>query len=199
MTRARDVANIDGLLTTTGDTYYASAAGTPARLGIGSTSQVLTVAAGIPTWATPASGTTFVGCSIYKSGVQNIANNTATTLTWDSEVFDTDTFHSTSVNTDRITIPSGKSGKYLFCWNVAYTAANTGYRGNTFLKNGTTVNYQYTPAVGTAAEMSLCATYIDSATAGDYYTLTAEQNSGGALDIRGGAIRSFFSCQYLGA
>jgi len=41
MTRARDVANIDGLLTTTGDTYYASAAGTPARLGIGTTGQVI--------------------------------------------------------------------------------------------------------------------------------------------------------------
>ena len=56
MTRARDVANIDGLLTTTGDTYYASAAGTPARLGIGSTSQVLTVSGGVPSWATPAGG-----------------------------------------------------------------------------------------------------------------------------------------------
>jgi len=57
MTRARDVANIDGLLTTTGDTYYASAAGTPARLGVGTTGQVLTVAAGVPSWATPSSGT----------------------------------------------------------------------------------------------------------------------------------------------
>jgi hypothetical protein len=56
MTRARDVANIDGVLTTTGDTYYASAAATPARLGIGSTGQVLTVASGIPSWATPAGG-----------------------------------------------------------------------------------------------------------------------------------------------
>ena len=56
MTRARDVANIDGVLTTTGDTYYASAAGTPARLGIGSTDQVLKVSGGVPAWATPASG-----------------------------------------------------------------------------------------------------------------------------------------------
>jgi hypothetical protein len=56
MTRARDVANIDGLLTTTGDTYYASAAGTPARLGIGSSGQVLTVSGGVPTWATASSG-----------------------------------------------------------------------------------------------------------------------------------------------
>ena len=56
MTRARDVANIDGLLTTTGDTYYASAAGTPARLGIGSTGQVLKVSGGVPTWGTDIGG-----------------------------------------------------------------------------------------------------------------------------------------------
>lgn len=60
MTRARDVANIDGLLTTTGDTYYASAAGTPARLGIGSSAQVLTVASGVPSWATPSAGSTLL-------------------------------------------------------------------------------------------------------------------------------------------
>jgi hypothetical protein len=56
MTRARDVANIDGLLTTTGDTYYASAAGTPARLGIGSSGNVLTVSGGVPAWSAPAGG-----------------------------------------------------------------------------------------------------------------------------------------------
>ena len=46
----------DSLLTTTGDTIYASGANTPARLGIGTTGQVLTVSGGVPTWATPASG-----------------------------------------------------------------------------------------------------------------------------------------------
>ena len=43
-------------LTTTGDIYYASSANTPARLGIGSANQVLTVSGGIPSWATPAGG-----------------------------------------------------------------------------------------------------------------------------------------------
>jgi hypothetical protein len=43
------------LTTTTGDIIYASAANTPARLGIGSSAQVLTVSGGIPAWATPAS------------------------------------------------------------------------------------------------------------------------------------------------
>jgi hypothetical protein len=79
MTRARDIANIDGLLTTTGDTYYASAAATPARLGIGSTGQVLTVSSGLPAWVTPSaaySGTwtlaatgTLTGANVNVSGL----------------------------------------------------------------------------------------------------------------------------------
>ena len=44
------------LLTTTGDILYASSASNPARLAIGSSAQVLTVASGIPSWATPAAG-----------------------------------------------------------------------------------------------------------------------------------------------
>lgn len=44
------------VITTTGDIIYASAANTPARRGIGSTGQVLTVSGGVPTWATPAAG-----------------------------------------------------------------------------------------------------------------------------------------------
>ena len=42
------------LLTTTGDVIYASAASTPARLGIGTSGYVLTAGATIPSWAAPA-------------------------------------------------------------------------------------------------------------------------------------------------
>lgn len=44
------------VLTTTGDILYASSASNPARLGIGSSAQVLSVSGGIPAWTTPASG-----------------------------------------------------------------------------------------------------------------------------------------------
>ena len=43
-------------MTTTGDTIYSSSGSTPARLGIGTTGQVLTVAGGVPSWAAPAGG-----------------------------------------------------------------------------------------------------------------------------------------------
>ena len=51
-----DTTGMTNPMTTTGDTIYSSSGSTPARLGIGSTGQVLTVAAGVPSWATPAAG-----------------------------------------------------------------------------------------------------------------------------------------------
>jgi hypothetical protein len=51
-----DTTGMTNPMTTTGDTIYSSSGSTPARLGIGTTGQILTVAAGIPSWATPAGG-----------------------------------------------------------------------------------------------------------------------------------------------
>jgi hypothetical protein len=49
----------NSLLTTTGDIIYASGANTPARLGIGTSGQTLSVSAGgIVEWTTPSAGTT---------------------------------------------------------------------------------------------------------------------------------------------
>jgi len=69
-------------LTTTGDMIYASAANTPARLGIGSSGQVLTVASGIPSWAAVASGgmtllstTTISGVSTSVTGISGAYTN----------------------------------------------------------------------------------------------------------------------------
>jgi len=60
------------VITTAGDILYASAANTPARLGIGSSGQVLTVASGIPSWATASSG----GMTVLASN--NLSTNTGT-------------------------------------------------------------------------------------------------------------------------
>jgi len=85
MTRARDVANIDTILTAKGDIYAASAAYTPTNLGVGSNNQVLTADSSTSTglkWATPAAatasftllntgGTTLTGSSVTVSGISN--------------------------------------------------------------------------------------------------------------------------------
>jgi len=51
-----DTTGMVNPMTTTGDTIYSSSGSTPARLGIGTTGQVLTVAGGVPSWATASSG-----------------------------------------------------------------------------------------------------------------------------------------------
>jgi hypothetical protein len=51
-----DSAGMTNPMTTTGDIIYSSSGSTPARLGIGTTGQVLNVTAGVPAWATPDSG-----------------------------------------------------------------------------------------------------------------------------------------------
>jgi hypothetical protein len=63
-------------MTTTGDTIYSSSGSTPARLGIGTTGQVLTVAGGIPSWATSSSG----GMTLLESGTLTGASVTTATL-----------------------------------------------------------------------------------------------------------------------
>lgn len=70
-------ASATSVLTTTGDTLYASGANTLARRAIGSTGDVLTVSGGVPTWAAPAGGggmtlistTAMTGASITLSSI----------------------------------------------------------------------------------------------------------------------------------
>ena len=102
-------------LTTKGDLYGYST--TDARVAVGTNGQVLTAdstaATGVA-WATPAAGSTFVGCAAFRSGsTQSIPTGTITALTLPSEEYDSDGFHSTSSNTSRFTIPATKGGKYL--------------------------------------------------------------------------------------
>lgn len=74
------------VLTTTGDTIYSSSGTTAARLGIGSTGQVLTVASGIPSWATPSSGAlTLISTTTFTS-VAGVSVDSLFSSTYDNYV-----------------------------------------------------------------------------------------------------------------
>jgi hypothetical protein len=77
-----DTTGMVNPMTTTGDTIYSSSGSTPARLGIGSTGQVLTVSDGVPSWATVSSGgmtllstTTLSGASTTISSISGSYTN----------------------------------------------------------------------------------------------------------------------------
>jgi hypothetical protein len=70
-----DAKTAKATLTTTGDIYYASSANTPARLGIGSSAQVLTVSGGIPSWATASSGgMTLISTTTFSTGTVSLTS-----------------------------------------------------------------------------------------------------------------------------
>jgi len=77
--------------TTLGDVEYrSSTANTNTRLGIGSTGQVLTVAGGVPTWATPAvsaSGLTFVSTNSFSASNQVNVDNVFTSTYQQYKIF----------------------------------------------------------------------------------------------------------------
>lgn len=189
-------------LTTAGDIIYRNAT-VPTRLGIGTAGQVLTVNSGAtaPQWATPSSGSTFVGVSIYNSSAIAVANGTYVAFTANAENFDTDGFHSTSSNTSRITIPTGKGGKYLVTAKIAMQASAIGTRYCSIYKNGSNVGAaSFVPTVGT---FSFGFSYVETAVATDYFELYTYQDSGGSRDIYGQNYvppeGTYFQFIYLGA
>lgn len=130
----------------------------------------------------------YSGAILRKSANQSIANGTITTVLFDTETKDTDAYHSTVSNTGRITIP--KTGVYLVEYMVTFAANTTGQRYAWIALNGSTSNrfdgYMLisasssdSTAVGGTAIMSLAAT--------DYVETMVFQNSGGALNVSGGA------------
>ena len=207
-TNMNDLSGTVNLINPTakGDLYAGSAANTYTKLTVGSNDQVLTAdsttASGLK-WATPAGGTsTAVGCSISNSVAQTIGNSSTTTLTFNTEDYDTDAFHSTSSNTGRITIPTGKGGKYFVTTTVNYAGNATGFRQIRILKNGSTNVAAAIETPGANADMSLTCSIMLTLVAGDYLEVVTFQNSGGNLNVYGNNEWNFdtiFCANYLGA
>ena len=189
--------------TTLGDIEYrSSTANTNTRLPIGSSGQVLTVAAGVPSWATPAAGATFVGCILDNTTNTDISSSTSTLLTYDTETADTNAFHSTASNTGRITIPSGYAGKYFFIGSIESSvynlSTNSGLTSVALRKNGSGIANAFQGNLA-GYNTKVCVTWTDVASVGDYYELFAYQNSGGTRTIyynKAGLCQ--FAAYYLG-
>lgn len=188
-------------LTTKGDLYTFSTS--DARLPVGTNGYTLVADSAETTglkWAAPASGSTFVGCSVTNTAAQSLANNTETAIVFDSEEFDTDGFHSNVTNNTRITIPAGKGGYYNLIGQITFQANSGGsVRTASFFKNGTRIAQMTLNQQGAAANTIILLNKIVSAVATDYFEIKAEQNSGGALNVRDGGIETFFQATLIGA
>lgn len=126
-------------------------------------------------------GSFTLGARVFNSINESINSASFTTLTFDSERFDTDAIHNTSVNTSRLTIQT--AGKYLVGANVGFSANATGVRYASIKKNGTTnlVTTSFPGFVGDTNWLNP-QTVVDLAV-GDYIEVEVYQNSGAPLDV----------------
>jgi hypothetical protein len=136
---------------------------------------------------------TMTGALVKKSADQTGANyNTPTTVTWNTDVYDTDTIHDTGSNTSRFTVPAGLDGRYaIIRANVYASNVSSNTTGSLcILKNGSAgydgfggSNHEN----GGLGELAIqCRTQPVLLTTGDYYeaqlwcndaSITIEQES----------------------
>jgi hypothetical protein len=181
-----------------GDLLVGTGADTIARLAVGTNGHTLVADSAETTglkWQA-AGGSTFVGASVFSSTNVSVGHNTYTVIGFNSENLDTDGFHDNSSNNSRLTIPTGKGGKYLIeFWG------NTDLGGNykavcRLYKNGSAGRITVLSSNGDGAYHF---SQVVSAVATDYFEMYLNQNSGTSKNLEGGATYNWFEISYLGA
>lgn len=185
--------------TTAGDVDYYTSSTTKTRVGIGTTYKTLKVNSGAtaPEWAV-----FMEKCIVYKVATQNVTTSSEDTLTWDTEIVDDKGWHSTSVNTDRITVI--QDGYYVPTACIRYTTS--GGTGTYLTRGKIKVNGAITPnrfeMLNNIDGNEKCITFGGIPmlmTAGQYATATLYHEKGSTATVYGtDASMSMFSLVRIG-
>jgi len=137
------------------------------------------------------------GCRVYNDAAIVVSNSTQYTLTYNSELYDTDTMHSIVDATDRITVTT--AGVYIVWANVQFAYDADGIRTVYLKHNGDIVGLvQQNPVGGSATTLMQVSTIYDCEAA-DYFQVVVEHNAGGNLNVNSSAQFSpHFAAQRIG-
>ncbi len=124
-------------------------------------------------------------CRAYRS-----TNATVVAITLDSERFDNATFHSTSSNTARFTVPTGGGGKYLIGAGLEWQNNVTGERALFLRIAGATDVAQNRTVAGSTGEWSSTIMTVWAFLATEYFEATAYQTSTISINVNSTNSRS---------
>jgi hypothetical protein len=126
--------------------------------------------------------------SAYISGNQSISNNTATTVAYNTEVFDTGSDFNNS--TYKWTVP--ETGKYFMNVRMAYDSSADFFSSFQIVKDGVGDMFSVQMAHDNTSD-TITGSLVLSLTASDVYYVQTTQTSGGSLNLIGNHQNSEFS------
>lgn len=128
-------------------------------------------------------------CHAYQNAAQSITNNLTMAVTFDIEVFDVGGLHDNVTNKSRFTIPVGGAGHWIAQCHCGFLTSTNGRFIVGLNKNGSQISMGFDlQATPTSGDMELTAPAIlVEAAEGDYFEMTAYQNTGVAVNTNWGA------------
>lgn len=140
-------------------------------------------------------------CRVTSTATPSLANTTWTALAFASEEFDTDSMHSTSVNTGRITINT--AGVYVVSASVGIGQNATGGRAVGIRKNGAgssgpSFGGNLVQGVGSAHPTYLTVSTVVKLAPADWIEVVVFQASGGSLAMVNSDGNHNFSAVWVG-
>lgn len=132
----------------------------------------------------------FSGAKVTKSTTQSITTSVATAVSFNTETYDTESYHDNVTNNTRFTMP--RTGYYLWTyqqnWNGGFGGSNTRIIANLY-KNGSIDHEIFDGATAVTGEPSFTWSDVIRLSTNDYLEVDAFQASGGTLLLA--AITSF--------
>lgn len=125
------------------------------------------------------------GVKAYHSVDVIVANNTTVQPALNSELFDTDGYHSLTVNNSRLTVPAGLGGKYSIIAQATFEGNATGTRILWITLNGVTIIARHLGLASAAIAAHMETTTIYELAAGDYVEMNVFQDSGAGRTLFG--------------
>ena len=131
----------------------------------------------------------FAGARVYDSATINVDTGTSVALTFDSERYDEGSYHSISVNTTRLTVPTSYGGVHHIGGQINFPPPGTGgtRRTVTIKLNGTTdiASAQVSPITSISDGTNVHISCDYNLGAADYVELYASHNQGSTLAVSG--------------